>query len=253
VRVAYEALVRRSGALTYHPLGRYRGRDLIGGNDLTTFPTGVGVDYDDYTRVSGGQSVGRAAVLTATNNFTLEWWVRGAGISAQTWEMDNNNGGTNGYSIAILNTSGQVRGIAQGVAFLETTVRGFIHGEWTHWVLQRNANVWAYYMNATLVTVGANSNAPAAPSGATYQAITSSGSVCDFKGLATYTRVLTLDEIREHYLAGRVGGPHILIGGSAATAHQIFAPFIAPTTVVFPQVIDRAVFVVPLSLRWVRN
>jgi hypothetical protein len=33
----------------------------------------------------------------------------------------------------------------------------------------------------------------------------------------------------------------------------IFAPFIASTTQMFPQEIDRAVFVVPLTVRWARN
>lgn len=202
--VQYEGLVRQSQALGYWPLGRYGVSDVIGGNHFTTAPVlQLSQDYGDFTRLLGGSAstsrFSRSAVLTATNNFTMEIWIRSLSQS-QSWSFENQeSAGLNGYMVQTRFSDGRVWAVAQGVASLETTPRSWKLGQWGHLVFMRNANSWQYWENTVRMDTGANSDTPLAPSGAVMQVWANNA---DVMKVAVYSRVLAFSEITEHYKTG---------------------------------------------------
>lgn len=257
MRAAYDALVRRSQPLAYWPLGRHGPRDVVAGADFATGVTYRRPTDGDGSFLGVNEIWSRGIVMTATNNFTVEIWFRpdsmhggGAGV----WQ--NANGGSNGYAVdipGVANTGDfRFRAIAQSVAILAVSARPMIYRQWNHIVVVRNAGTWSYYLNGNLDTANAGTNAPITPSVTTAIKSATSGQA-DVRGFAMYTRVLTGDEIRDHWLAGMEDAPLILIGGTTTTDSDITPPFIDSTTVLYDQMMDRPVFILPLLLRWSQN
>lgn len=256
MRAAYDALVRRSQPLAYWPFGRSLGKEVVGGLDFN-FTTSRFDPEDDSLWSPANNTETRSVVMTATNNMTVEIWYRpdslhggGGGI----W--GNGNGAANGYTMDIPGTTNtgdlRFRGVAQSVAILAVSARSMIYKEWNHIIMLRNAGTWVYYLNGNLDTANAGASNPGVPTTTTSLKGATSGAAF-FRGFAMYTRVLTADEIRDHWLAGREDAPFYMIGGSTTTDTDLFPPFIDSTAVLFDQMMDRPVFILPLLLRWSQN
>lgn len=202
MKAQYDALIRQSQPVSYWPLGRALGRDVVAGNHFTTLPTAASYSHEidgDYTRIIDGK-FSRTRVMTATNNFTMECWFRTFGPIQWAWGLENVTGGSNGYNVGASGPSGQISGVAQGVVVLETSPRAAPRGVWNHFVFMRNATVWQYIVNTVLYSTGANTQTPNAPGGAAVSSVTATNT--DAQGCAFYTRVLTPSEILDHYLMG---------------------------------------------------
>lgn len=161
----------------------------------------VGPMNDFSVRCVGGEVLTRSnEVSTVTDNFTLEllFEVQAVGSNNQG-VFYNGNGAANGWGI-VIDTNGQIQGIAGGVAFLANyTGLNFIGAGFQLLHVYRDAGTWKYALNGAEVVANAGTNAPATPDGTMF--LGAASVQCAYAHAAIYETVLTQAQREAAYAA----------------------------------------------------
>jgi len=213
---AYEEVVKADNPKAYWPLLDPSGNPIdVSGNALpmtstTGSPTyqqsaptnlGFGVTYP------AGAFASRSQVTSFTNGMTMELWAYFNSLpsSGQPSIIENNNGGTNGWSLSVT-TSGTIQAVAQNIALLNPSNTVFTTGRWYHIVCVRDnadSNRWKYYVNGAIDNANAGNSGPSTPSGATtrFGSTTATGMSVVIAHAAIYESVLSPTRVAAHYAA----------------------------------------------------
>jgi hypothetical protein len=174
----------------------------------------------DYSiTYQGGQGHRRATqISTVTDNLTMEWWSNPSIISNQDQMIFNNgNSGTNGWGV-LIDTTFKFQYLCGGVAFGANSTAALAANVWSHVVVVRRSGTWVYYINGSVDTANAGTDAPGTPSGpvdigggssflwsaahiAVYETALSAGTIS-----AHYAAALALDPASVYYSVPMLGG-----------------------------------------------
>ena len=147
----------------------------------------------------GGTQMSRAAVSTATDNLTAEFWFKPEIVNANGQPIFTNDAGSNGWSMYIDNDR-RFGCVIQGVAFLSLSTAALTLDAWHYIVMTRRATVWSYFINGVVDTANAGTHTlGAAP---TLTGIHGAGNLqAWYSNMAIYDTSLSNAEILSHYQA----------------------------------------------------
>jgi lysophospholipase L1-like esterase len=216
-------ILNETGLVAYWRLGESAGTtavDAFGSHDGTIDGATLGVtgalNGDANTAMSFDGSNDRiktaAVVLTATDNYTLEAWVKPASLS-QSGFIVMNGGSDTGYGFGISNNgaaSDTLTGLFGGVAWATSGYSFPNTTGWYHVVMVRDSGTTKFYVNGTQ-TPTTHGFTPSTPTTHTSIGNRHPGFEADhFNGLidevAIYNVVLTPTQIQDHYDIGLTGG-----------------------------------------------
>lgn len=137
---------------------------------------------------------------TATNNFTVETWLKLSALpGGETQLFNNGNTAFDGYGINVLAT-GAWRAVCNNVAFLSTSTSLLGTSNFRHLVVVRSAGTWSYYLDGAVETANAGATAPNAIGGS-HTAWCFSALSAYLSNLAIYDTALSGARIAAHYAA----------------------------------------------------
>lgn len=207
---AYISEVLTDSPRAFWPLQESSGlpQDISGNGLHMTTSNGGGKTYGVVGPFSGAvgitmpgaQNFQRTHVSTVQNNFTLETWLKYGSHGGDDRLFYNGTGGSSGWGIDFRASTGKIRGLYGGVAFLSDSVASITGGAWMHIVMVRDSGTLKYYVNGSVDTANAGTSTPNAPSGVTQ--IGSDAQVqATWSLVALYETALSAARISAHYEA----------------------------------------------------
>lgn len=139
-------------------------------------------------------------VMTVTDNWTIEAWMKLGGNSSSNGRTALRNGTTAGYELDV-DIDGTFYYYPQGGTQGADSVGKLSTSEWKLVHLIRRNGVVEYWINGTADTIGAGGTAPGTPSG-TGKIGAAAGADILFDEIAYYDSALSSERIMAHYLAG---------------------------------------------------
>ena len=133
-----------------------------------TYPTCAGnaIIIAGVPSTSFGSHTG--VITTATDNVTLEAWVKWngtGGIQTIISNGENSGGSAAGYSITV--QDGVIQCYVDGVAVMNVT-GSLPSGQWSHVALSRTSGIWKFYLNGANAALTNNTATPIMPAGNFY-------------------------------------------------------------------------------------
>lgn len=158
----------------------------------------------DYAiRLVGGEALNRSSVVsTATNDLTMEMWIKFYTFSAADQVVfHNGNAATNGWGIR---AEGNTYKVLVG-AIAELTAESASEDIWFHIVANRDSgdsSRWKYYANGAVANSNAGTTAPNTPSGTVL--IGAASLQISIAYVAVYDSALSAARIAAHYNAAGI-------------------------------------------------
>lgn len=224
-KLSYVQQVLADGPVAWWRLGEISSSDavdLISGNNAAwTFPAGVtwavpgsivgdpntAVTLDGVTHFP--RAVTNTLPLAATDNFTLEAWMKPTTQQDIVGSVIYCGDGTNGYCLAV-NSGNFPRGITNGPGLTDPPANPLPVNIWSHVVLKRESGVSKLYVNGVRADPGTNNTGtPIAPTTRTVIGCKGDLALWFYDGsideVASYATPLSDARILAHYNAGRDG------------------------------------------------